>query len=129
MLEKQRSVLIANSEGLLVEDSRDYARMRLSAIAEKGDGPQTAAESPGVLGGYEFFREIDVEKISKDAAQSALRMADAGYIEGGVMPVVLGNGFGGVIFHEACGHPLETCLLYTSPSPRDRQKSRMPSSA
>ena len=24
---------------------------------------------------------------------------------------------------------IETCLLYTSPSPRDRQKSRMPSSA
>ena len=24
---------------------------------------------------------------------------------------------------------LEGCLLYTSPSPRDRQKSRMPSSA
>ena len=161
-----------------MEDSRDYARMRLSAIAEKGDGPQTAAESPGVLGGYEFFREIDVEKISNDAAQSALRMADAGYIEGGVMPVVLGNGFGGVIFHEACGHPLETeairknaspfcgklgekvaqpvltaiddgtiaqrwgslniddegmpsksCLLYTSPSPRDATLSRMPSSA
>ena len=117
MLEKQRSVLIANSEGLLVEDSRDYARMRLSAIAEKGDGPQTAAESPGVLGGYEFFREIDVEKISKDAAQSALRMADAGYIEGGVMPVVLGNGFGGVIFHEACGHPLETEAIRKNASP------------
>ena len=66
MLEKQRSVLIANSEGLLVEDSV-ITRMRLSAIAEKGDGPQTAAESPGVLGGYEFFREIDVEKISNDA--------------------------------------------------------------
>ena len=27
------------------------------------------------------------------------------------------------------GFDVKTCLLYTSPSPRDRQKSRMPSSA
>jgi TldD protein len=44
-------------------------------------------------------------------------MADAGYIEGGTMPVVLGNGFGGVIFHEACGHPLETEAIRKSASP------------
>lgn len=117
MNEKHRSVLIANSEGLLVEDSRDYSRMRLSAVAEKKDGPQSAAESPGVLGGYEFFREIDVEKLCGEAAQSALRMADAGYIDGGTMPVVLGSGFGGVIFHEACGHPLETEAIRKHASP------------
>ena len=117
MHEKHRQVLIANSEGLFVEDSRDYARMRLSAIAEKGDGPQSSAESPGVLGGYEFFRNIDVDMLSEEAAQSALRMADAGYIDGGMMPVVLGNGFGGVIFHEACGHPLETEAIRKNASP------------
>lgn len=82
--------------------------MRLSAVAEKGDGPQTAAESPGVLGGYEFFQDLNLEELAENAAQSALRMAAAGYIDGGKMPVILGNGFGGVIFHEACGHPLET---------------------
>jgi len=58
MSEKKRSVVIANSEGLWAEDSRNYSRMRLSAVAEKGDGPQTAAESPGVLGGYEFFQDF-----------------------------------------------------------------------
>ena len=106
MSEKKRSVLIANSEGLWCEDTRSYSRMRLSAVAEKGDGPQSAAESPGVLGGYEFFKNLDLEKLAENAAQSALRMASAGYINGGILPVVLGNGFGGVIFHEACGHPL-----------------------
>ena len=117
MHEKHRTVLIANSEGLMVEDSRDYARMRLSAIAEKGDGLQSASESPGVLGGYEFFRDIDVVKLSEEAAHSALRMADAGYINGGAMPVVIGSGFGGVIFHEACGHPLETEAIRKNASP------------
>lgn len=117
ILEKKRSILIANSEGLLVEDSRSYARLRLSAIADKGDGPQTGLQSPGALAGYEFFRDLDLEELAQQAAQSALRMADAGYIDGGIMPVVIGNGFGGVIFHEACGHPLETESIRKNASP------------
>jgi len=115
--EKKRSVLIANSEGLWIEDARNYSRIRLSAIAEKGAGPQFGVESPGVLGGYEFFQELDLDKLSESAAQSAILMAGAGYIEGGMMPVVLGNGFGGVIFHEACGHPLETEAIRKNASP------------
>ena len=115
--EKNRSVLIANSEGLWVEDARIYSRMRLSTVAEKDDGPQTAAESPGVLGGYEFFQNLDLDELAENAAQSALRMAGAGYINGGTMPVILGNGFGGVIFHEACGHPLETEAIRKKGSP------------
>ena len=117
MAEKKRSVLIANSEGLWSEDTRSYSRMRLSAVAEKSDGPQSAAESPGVLGGYEFFKNLNLEEIAENAAQSALRMASAGYINGGILPVVLGNGFGGVIFHEACGHPLETEAIRKNASP------------
>ena len=115
--EKRRAVLIANSEGLWVEDIRQYSRLRLSAIAEKDGGPQTATESPGVLGGYEFFQGLDVDRLAGDAAASAIRMAGAGYIDGGMMPVVLGNGFGGVIFHEACGHPLETEAVRKQASP------------
>ncbi len=117
MVEKKRSVLIANSEGLWTEDARSYSRMRLSAVAEKSDGPQTASESPGVLGGYEFFQQLNLDELAENAAQSALRMAGAGYIDGGTMPVILGNGFGGVIFHEACGHPLETEAIRKNASP------------
>jgi TldD protein len=115
--EKQRSVLVANSDGLWVENSAHYSRLRLSAIAEDGDGPQTAMESPGVLGGYEFFQGLDLAGLANDAGQRAIRMARAGYIEGGTMPVIIGNGFGGVIFHEACGHPLETEAIRKNASP------------
>jgi TldD protein len=115
--EKKRAMLVANSEGLWIEDSRNYSRIRLSAIAEKGAGPQYGVESPGILGGYEFFSELDLEKLSRNAAESAILMAGAGYIDGGMMPVVLGNGFGGVIFHEACGHPLETEAIRKHASP------------
>lgn len=115
--EKKRSILIANSDGLWIEDSRHYSRLQLSAIAEQEDGPQSAGESPGVVGGYEFFQDLDLDAIAEQAAQRAIRMAGAGYIDGGMMPVVLGNGFGGVIFHEACGHPLETEAVRKNASP------------
>ena len=115
--EKKRSILIANSEGLWIEDSRHYSRLRLSAIAEEDDGPQIAAESPGVLGGYEFFQGLDLAAMAHDTGQRAILMASAGYIEGGIMPVIIGNGFGGVIFHEACGHPLETEAIRKNASP------------
>jgi len=117
MAEKKRSVLIANSEGLWVEDARQYSRLRLTAIAELGDGPQTSTESPGVLGGYEFFEGLDLDGITEQVAGAAIRMVGAGYISGRTMPVVLGNGFGGVIFHEACGHPLETEAVRKDASP------------
>lgn len=115
--EKKRAILIANSEGLYLEDARHYSRLRLSAIAEREDGPQSASESPGVLGGYEFFQALDLDHIARETSQRAIRMAGAGYIAGGVMPVILGNGFGGVIFHEACGHPLETEAVRKNASP------------
>tara|TARA_Y100001970_G_C14216237_1_gene849823 strand:- start:966 stop:2342 length:1377 start_codon:yes stop_codon:yes gene_type:complete len=115
--EKKRTVLIANSEGLWTEDSRLYSRMGLSSVAEINDGPQTASDSPGALGGYEFFQDYDLEKLAESTAKTAIRMASAGYINGGKMPVILGNGFGGVIFHEACGHPLETEAIRKNASP------------
>ena len=108
---------IANSEGLLTEDSLLYSRMGLSAVAEKKDGPQTASDSPGVLGGYEFFKDLDLRELAESIAHTAIRMSTAGYINGGKMPVIIGNGFGGVIFHEACGHPLETEAIRKNASP------------
>ncbi len=115
--EKKRSILIANSEGLWIEDARHYSRLRLMAVAEEEDGPQAAVESPGVLGGYEFFQGLDLTSMAEDTGHRAIRMAGAGYINGGMMPVILGNGFGGVIFHEACGHPLETEAVRKNASP------------
>ncbi|HRP70739.1 MAG TPA: TldD/PmbA family protein, partial [Turneriella sp.] len=76
-----------------------------------------ASESPGALSGFEFFENPDIEKYTRVAAERAVRMLSAGYIEGKKMPIVLGNGFGGVIFHEACGHPLESEALPKKATP------------
>ncbi|TGK39004.1 TldD/PmbA family protein [Leptospira andrefontaineae] len=111
------NVLIANSEGLWVEDLRVRSRFFLSVTAENKGERFVASESPGALKGFEFFEGLAVEDIAQKAGERALFMLDAGYIEGKKMPVVMGNGFGGVIFHEACGHPLETEAIRKKSSP------------
>ncbi|MBW8886931.1 MAG: TldD/PmbA family protein [Fibrobacteres bacterium] len=101
-------VLICNSEGLWAEDTRTRSRFTVNVTAESGGEIFTASEAPGAMRGFEFFEGLDISHYSKLAAERAVLMLNAGYVKGGKMPVVMGNGFGGVIFHEACGHLLET---------------------
>ncbi|EKR26120.1 putative TldD protein [Leptospira interrogans serovar Bataviae str. L1111] len=108
---------IYNSEGLSLEDLRVRSRFSINVTAEKEGERFVASENPGAQKGFEFFRDLPVEQFSKTAAERSLLMLSAGYIEGKKMPVVMGNGFGGVIFHEACGHPLETEAIRKKSSP------------
>jgi TldD protein len=106
--EEVQQVFIANSEGLWLSDERPYIRFMLTAIASKGDEKQSGRESPGAMAGWEFMEDLDVDALARSAAQTAITMLHADYCPSGKMPVVIENGFGGVIFHEACGHLLET---------------------
>ena len=49
--------------------------------------------------------------------ESSMNMLYADYVDAGQMPVVLANKFGGVIFHEACGHLLETTQIERGTTP------------
>lgn len=111
------AIEIINSEGLSVRDERARTRFHLSVTAGQGSERISASEAPGFGGGYEVIDRLPVEDLAQRAAERALRILSAPYIEGGQMPVVMGNGFGGVIFHEACGHPLETESVRRSASP------------
>ncbi len=102
-----QDVLIANSEGLWVTDRRVRTRVAVSAVASSDAEKQTGSFSPGAMQGYEFVDSLDFDKLGKDSAEIAVKMLLADLCPGGKMPVVIGNGFGGVIFHEACGHSLE----------------------
>lgn len=112
-----KTVEIFNSENLHVEDKRIRSRFMLHVISEKDGERFTASETPGAMQGFEFFEQLDIKNLAANAAERAIRMLKAGYVKGGRMPVILGNGFGGVIFHEACGHPLETEAIRKKASP------------
>ena len=100
-------IQIANSEGLLAHDRQIRTRMAIEAVAEKDGQTQTGGCRPGRRMGLEMFETILPVNVGREAARQAVTMAGAGYCPAGVMPVAIENGFGGVIFHEACGHSLE----------------------
>ncbi|MGC9337287.1 MAG: TldD/PmbA family protein [Candidatus Cloacimonadia bacterium] len=108
LMENTKNIQIANSEGLKTEDSRTYTRVGVTSIAQKDNEMQTGSESLGAHKGYEFIEELNPKELGEKAAEQAVKMLLADYAPAGKFPVIIGNGFGGVIFHEACGHALET---------------------
>ena len=108
LLDVDHNILIANTEGIYTQDRQIRTRMAISAVADKGTGTQSGFFGPGRRMGLETFTElIDPKSVGIRAAKQAVTMAGAGYCPAGVMPVAIESGFGGVIFHEACGHGLE----------------------
>ncbi len=112
LLDVDHNILIATSEGLYAEDRQIRTRLSISAVSDRGQGTQTGSCNPGRRMGMEVFDSvIDPVATGRTAAEQAFTMAGAGYCKAGVMPVAIGNGFGGVIFHEACGHSLEASAV------------------
>ncbi len=102
-----QNVQISTSEGKLVRDTRIRTRLVCSAYAQDGDNMQSGFYGPGASAGLEFYEEVTPESIGKEASRVALVLLEAKDCPSGKMPVIIDNGFGGVIFHEACGHAME----------------------
>ena len=117
LLETEQRILVVNNEGVYQDDVRTYSRYVAMAVAQENGVMQQAYEGPGRFKGFELFEEIDAVAIAEEVAASAIDLLSAQDMESQVMPVVLHNGFGGVIFHEACGHPLEATSVAKGLSP------------
>ncbi|HXA29559.1 MAG TPA: TldD/PmbA family protein [Candidatus Angelobacter sp.] len=103
-----QTILVANSDGTLARDRRTRVRLLVQAVAARDGEVQSGMEAPGSAQGFEYFESGDeVERAAREAAERAAVLLDADPAPAGTMPVVLGNGFGGVLFHEASGHGLE----------------------
>ena len=110
-VDKEQNVLIANTDGLYTEDKRVRTRLTVNAIASANGENQTGFEGPGRHMGFKMFKEIDPEYYGREAAKQAYTMLHAKNCPAGIMTVAIDNGFGGVIFHEACGHSLEATAV------------------
>lgn len=111
LLDVDHNILIANSDGLLARDRQIRTRMMIEAVASKNGENQTGGCRPGRRMGLEMFEQISPKNIGTEAARQAITILNADYLKAGNMPVAIENGFGGVIFHEACGHSLEASCV------------------
>ena len=104
--EARRRVDVANSDGLHATDDRTRVRLGVQVVAVRDGVTETGFETLGGHRGFELV-EADALKIAAEAGEKALIMLDADPAPAGTMPVVVGGGFGGVLFHEMTGHGLE----------------------
>lgn len=111
-MNNRKVVTIFNSDGKQFADFKERGRMAFVAIASENGKIETSFEGPGATAGMEFFTaKISVRDTAKRVAELAIKMLTAAECPSGKMPVVIGNGFGGVVFHEACGHSLEATAV------------------
>ena len=111
LLNVRQKVQISNSEGRLIDDTRVRTRIMCNVFAQEGENMQSGGYNPGAGEGLEFYEEITPEEVGREAARIALVNLNAKDCPSGKMDVIIDSAFGGVIFHEACGHALEASVV------------------
>jgi TldD protein len=114
--DSRQHVLVANSDGLWTEEIRPRIRLVAQVVAVRDGVFQTGFEGPGGLTGAELLDRRPPREIGEIAARMAVAMLDGRPAPAGEMPVVIGPGGGGVLFHEACGHGLEVDHIHKDAS-------------
>lgn len=105
---EHKVVVVVTSEGQIVGDVQPLARLQVTCIAEEDGNRQIGSFGGGGRIGFSFFTESDrCLHYAREAARQALLNLRAVEAPAGVMPVVLGGGWPGILLHEAVGHGLE----------------------
>lgn len=102
-----RSRVIANSEGTYLRDELPLLFFIVQTMSDDGKARHMSRERLSRHSGFEMFNEVSPEEVAETAAREAIAMLDAEEAPAGMMDVVMQNGWGGVLVHEAVGHPLE----------------------
>jgi len=102
-----RSRVIANSEGVYLKDELPMLFFIVQAMSDNGTARHMSRERLSMHSGFEMFDQVTPETVAKRAAREAIAMLEAEEAPAGIMDVVMQNGWGGVLVHEAIGHPLE----------------------
>jgi TldD protein len=101
-------VMVATSDGTLIGDVQPLSRLQVTCVAEENGQRQAGSFGGGGRVGFEFYHEGDrYLRYAREAAREAILNLSAVEAPAGVMPVVLGGGWPGILLHEAIGHGLE----------------------
>jgi len=111
-IDDHRFVAVFNSKGKWFKRDSEFGRLAFQVIAANEKGMEASFEGPGAQKDISYFyNEVTAKETALKAAKKALLMLEAKECPSGKMPVVIGNGWGGVLFHESCGHPLEASSI------------------
>ena len=119
-----QEVMVAASDGVFARDIRLTQSVGYSLLCEDGGDRASISKRVGSTNNANFLRTWQYGDDAAEVAQSAGQMLHADYVESGTYPLVMANEFGGVIFHEACGHLLETTQIERHTSPFADQKGQ-----
>ncbi len=109
---QHRFVAVFNSKEKWFKRDTEFGRLAYMIVVADQNGFETGFEGPGCQEDIGFFKtKVQPRQVARKAAETALLMLTAKECPSGKMPVVIGNGWGGVLFHESCGHPLEASAL------------------
>jgi TldD protein len=100
-------VLVARSDGVMAADVRPLVRLSVTVIAESNGRREQGNAGGGGRFDFSAFTDAVIERYVDDAVHAALVNLESRPAPGGVMTVVLGPGWPGVLLHEAIGHGLE----------------------
>ena len=104
----QDLVLIAAADGTLAADVRPLVRLNVSVIVEDNGRREQGYAGGGARADLNYFLNNDLAMdLAREAVRQAVVLLDAAPAPAGAMPVVLGNGWPGILLHEAVGHGLE----------------------
>jgi TldD protein len=112
-----QEVLVAASDGTFARDIRLTQSVGYSLLCADGAHRSSISQRRGSTGSPSFLRDWEYQSDAEQVAESAGKMLYADYVESGTYPVIMANEFGGVIFHEACGHLLETTQIEKNTTP------------
>jgi TldD protein len=112
-----QEVLVASSDGTFARDIRLTQSVGYNLLCADGEHRSSIGQRIGDTSDPAFLRSWDYETTAANVADSAGKMLYADYVESGSYPIIMANEFGGVIFHEACGHLLETTQIERGTTP------------
>nr|WP_201329961.1 metalloprotease TldD [Candidatus Profftella armatura (Diaphorina cf. continua)] len=100
-------ILITRNDGLIVADIRPLVQLFVTIIVEQNGRKEIGNSGCGGRYNYNYFTDIILEKCVSNSVNSALINLEAKPAPAGIMKVVLGPGWPGILLHEAIGHGLE----------------------
>jgi TldD protein len=112
-----QEVLVAASDGTFARDIRLTQSVGYNLLCADGGNRSSINQREGSTSDPNFLRVWEYKSDAEDVAESAGKMLYADYVESGTYPIIMANKFGGVIFHEACGHLLETTQIESEVTP------------